>query len=359
MLSLFISALLRAYLSLNRYLNYFSILDIDRPSQETFGSGNELLPAPIPEARLETVHRRPHHSPNVESIKSPSGRVRNDPSWLPSAPVDGRPSSPRMMVGGKVGAFGIGSHDRRGSRQDNLPMVPITTTAPTLTPVFAHERNTSYTKTFTTRVETFSVPSMPSKAAPIHELAEVGTGYDRVLKKLVKKKKRDHSKYGKKTVVYPRSTNVSRDIQVSGSEVDGDVGDECEIVTMGSISLDGLVMDEPNAAEYDFMYQRLMVESLAQNITTAATCRPSGGRGRRRSSVIRFTNTSPAGMMYQRRLSRDQDASSSSFHLALATSSDLHANEDRESPNNACMLRGAVVYEGKRRDIAAVEQLSQ
>ena len=339
----------------NHSLACFSISDIDRSSQDTFASRDGLLPAPIPETGLETVNRKTHHSPTVKlikSIKSPSGRVRYDPSWLPSPPVHGRPCSARMMVGGKVGGLGVGPNSNRGSHQDNLPIVPITTTSAPQTPSFAPGESTSSSKdTSTIRREIFSSLLPPAKETPSSEIVEAGTGYDRILKKLARKKKKDLSKHGKKTVVYPRSRNVSRDFHASGSEVDGDVGDECEIVTMGSISLDGLVLDEPNAAEYDFLYQKMMVESLAQNMTTAATCRPSGGRGRRRSSVIRFASTSHGGVMCQGRPSCDQRSVNPSFHLVSAiidqkrSLSNLYANEDGGLLKNARVLQSATSYE--------------
>ncbi|GJJ68143.1 hypothetical protein EMPS_00489 [Entomortierella parvispora] len=303
---------------------------IDHYSQGTSRPGGSPIPILIPEAALQTFDRKARRPPNGGPIKSPSGRVRYDPSWLPSAPVHGRPSSPRMTAVEKVRGLGSISNNR-GSPCVTAPMATISSP---LVPLFVSKEGTSSTQdTPTTRVETFSAILPPPKARLSGEIAAAEEGYDRVLKKLAKKRRRNLFKHGKNTVVYMQSSNVSRDYQASGSEADGDVGEECEVVTMGSISLDGLLMEEPNVAEYEFMYHKMMVESLARSTTIETTSRPEGGRGRRRSSVIRFASSSSGATTHHRRSSPDQQAPNPSFHLVLDTfdqsgpSSDLYAEK--------------------------------
>ncbi|KAG0043442.1 hypothetical protein BGZ83_011407, partial [Gryganskiella cystojenkinii] len=304
--------------------------------------------------------------PNL--IRSPSGRVRYDSSWLPSAPVPGRPSSPRMNKAEKAAAIAVAVGPSGG-----IPSL----------------------------IQSGGLPINLTAARPASQLvtSRIDIRYDRVLEKLAAKKKKSKnvsSKLGKKNnaITVPRSTNISREISRSGADSSDnnnndnnnnsnknesvDEIEQCEIITMCSISLDGLIIHDDN--EYDSMYQKMMTSEefhpLAQTSATMTrlgldprTRRAPSRKGRRRSSVMRFANAS-SGMLthsrqqsriFHRRQSSRAAVASPYFHLVSSNNgdcirpeSDLYADEEDDHYSQVMGERPGSIIE--RIDVVSPEE---
>ncbi|KAI8603733.1 hypothetical protein EDD21DRAFT_16510 [Dissophora ornata] len=165
-------------------------------------------------------------------------------------------------------------------------------------------------------------------------ISEGAIGYDRILKKLAKIRRRASATKTKNTVLFPSTSQADSD-----SNADDNGGDErCEVETMGAISLEELVGDN-RISKHDSIHHtmmpengRKMLETLVlqalQSFDTPVEAdlvslrrghirRSTGGRGRRQLSTVQRSAPGPYPSYSDQQRGRSRDRRSATSHLQI------------------------------------------
>ncbi|KAG0204814.1 hypothetical protein BGX33_008267 [Mortierella sp. NVP41] len=308
-------------------------------------------------------------SPKLVPFKSSTRIVSPEPAYiqgpLPTIPDQPHPSS---RSSGKNPSVVQGPPPRTVSNppRDNL-MVSLTAVGMNRARLASNDTSLQpypsvglYTRRRPSVTPIPASPLSPPNPDSTVRVPEEDATYDHVLKKLAAK-----NSSGPEVAAVDDVMVDSAIEGYKGSEEEDDYDEACEVVTMGAISLEGLVFDDP-VTDYDSIHQtmmptddRAMLENIVHHALISATTpirstpnrrsmampsssssntgRRSFSRGRRRPSVIYYNNNSPYGHASRAPSSRSRRCSevrqsSTYFHLVSkgVNADDLYGEDDEQ-----------------------------